>query len=645
MRILLVAPGTGDDLDSCCIREVSYLRAKALFGPHAIATVAALTPPEHEVVLHDEHMRGPVDVLLERERFDVVGVNLTTNQFARALDIARRCKERTSETVTVAGGIGASNLLHTADHAFDVVFHGEAEETWPRFLEDLAQGCHRRSYQRFTKPDLSEIPTPRWDLIAKDIPRYGTLSIQTTRGCPHDCAFCDVIYTYGRTPRSKTVAQVVEEIRVLERLGASMVFVADDNFGGGKRTYAKELLRALVDLNNSFKRPLIFMTQVDILVSRDSELLELMADANFADLMIGIESINEQALREMNKTQNLRVDPLEAVRTIQSYGIAVLGHMIVGNDADDATAFTQTESFVERAPILHHFCHPLMAPPGTRVWYQFAREGRLVKPTGLMRDHLDIVPNIVPRGMTRVALLEGLADYWERVNAPQHFMKRALEFIANVTRRPRVSRPSFGALGAVFRMVSGVVRFYLFSVSAEHRRAFFTVMRAAARRGGGLVPRAIFLYTCYMLDYKRAFHDAQVARKQAAWERENPGALEREHSIIPLAPPVREHADTLLHAAYEHLCSTVTSREALYGIVIDAFVEFSDRYGSSMDGADDAMQQNLLQLCDRAASSTTGSAESTEAPLTKAPPAGFVRDILDAADSAVRVRGGSGPLL
>ncbi len=638
MRILLIAPGTPEDLDNRIVREVSYLRAQALFGPTAVVTVAALTPPGHDVVVHDERMRGPAVEILGRERFDIVGINLTTNQLNRALAIARQCKEKSPGTITVAGGIGAPLLLHQTEHPFDVVFHGEAEETWPEFISDVEAKRHRPTYQRYSRPNLATAPAPRWDLIATDIPRYGTLSVQTTRGCPHDCAFCDVIYTYGRRPRSKTVDQVVAEVRMLADLGATMIFVADDNFGGGNRPYAKELLRAMAELNRSLSMPILFMTQVDILVAQDPELLELMADANFADLMIGIESINQDALRDMNKLQNLRVDPVEAVRTIQSYGIAVLGHMIIGNDSDDLSAFAQTEKFVQDANILHHFCHPLMAPPGTRLWYQYAREGRLVHFTDEMTDRLDIVPNIQPKRMSRVELLEGLADYWERVNRPSDYLQRALRFVKGVTRAPAVRPPRPKALGHVFRLMSGVIVYFAMKAGKEHRKAFFTILRTAALRGPWMVPKAVFLYTCFVMDHRRAMHDAAVARDQAKWEREHPDELLSESDVIPLAAVVRAHAADILLFLYQYVRPRVAARESLYRIAVESLIEFSDRFSAGMETFGEKQRTDLILVCDRVSAASGDALAPSDTLPADRPPPGFVREILDAADSRVRVR-------
>jgi hypothetical protein len=152
--------------------------------------------------------------------------------------------------------------------------------------------------------------------IAKD---YLMTPVQTTRGCPFDCEFCDVIHLFGRRSRHKPIERVLGEIEKIERMGVRRVFFSDDNFIG-RPSYAKNLLRQLVSLNNSFPRPLSFSTQVTMNVARDEELLELLADANFFKLLIGIESVNPESLKETNKPQNYKTDLLADIHKIHSYG-------------------------------------------------------------------------------------------------------------------------------------------------------------------------------------------------------------------------------------------------------------------------------------------------------------------------------------
>ena len=328
-------------------------------------TLAALTPPEHEITIHDEYVQGPVERVLERKTYDLVGITMLANQLNRTVTLGRFCRDSRVPGILVAGGSGTMNMPKTIQHLFDVVFYGEAEDTWPQFLQDIKNGRRKSSYQQISKADMNRSPVPRWDLIEENFRNYGAVSVQTTRGCPYDCDFCDVIYIYGRQQRSKPIDQVLEEVRILQSMGARLILIADDNFGSN-REYTKALLHKLVPLNNSFTVPMSYITQSDVRISQDEELLELMADCNFVEVLLGIEAVTEESLRAVNKQQNLTVDLVEAVRKVQSYGIPVLGSMIIGTDADDHTTFKRTEDFVKAAHILDHSCHPLMAPSGTK---------------------------------------------------------------------------------------------------------------------------------------------------------------------------------------------------------------------------------------------------------------------------------------
>ena len=88
----------------------------------------------------------------------------------------------------------------------DVIFIGEAEETWPRFLDERKQGLHQSRYEQAEKTDMTKVPTPRFDLLK--MRHYAFGSVQFSRGCPFQCEFCDIIVTFGRRPRIKTAAQI-----------------------------------------------------------------------------------------------------------------------------------------------------------------------------------------------------------------------------------------------------------------------------------------------------------------------------------------------------------------------------------------------------------------------------------------------------
>ena len=172
MKILLISPGSPDDIDNQITQGIPYLFAKALFAPHAIAAVAALTPPEYEVTLHDECTAGPVEstmqLRVESRMYDIIGISVTSNQQKRSLQIAHYIKQVSPSSLVIFGGIGVEHFIHQEMAGIDVIFHGEAEETWPKFLEDLKAGSYQRIYKNVSKPDMTKTPAPRFPAWKQD---------------------------------------------------------------------------------------------------------------------------------------------------------------------------------------------------------------------------------------------------------------------------------------------------------------------------------------------------------------------------------------------------------------------------------------------------------------------------------------------
>ncbi|MCX6285465.1 MAG: cobalamin-dependent protein, partial [Bacteroidetes bacterium] len=172
MNILLISPGTTEDIDGKITREIPYLYAKTLFAPHAVAAVAALTPPEYHVDIHDEYARGPADPVIRNNIYDIIGISITSNQLKRSLYLAGLAKKSNPDALVVVGGIGVEHLVSKNPEDIDVVFHGEAEETWPVFLEDLKAGKWLPVYKHHSKPDMTRTPAPRWELMKEDLSSY-----------------------------------------------------------------------------------------------------------------------------------------------------------------------------------------------------------------------------------------------------------------------------------------------------------------------------------------------------------------------------------------------------------------------------------------------------------------------------------------
>src|ERR1041384_4790412 len=184
----------------------------------------------------------------------------------------------------------------------DILVRGEIEDIAAKMFGDLASGDYADEYVG-TRPDMRASPIPRWDLYPND--RAGMGTVQTSRGCPFECEFCDVIQYLGRKQRHKSPARVLAELDALYDHGYRAVFLAYDNFTV-YRARAKELLLALKEWNDAGKG-MAFTTQVSIDCARDTEMLELCADAGLVNVFIGIETPNESSLRETKKRQNVGI--------------------------------------------------------------------------------------------------------------------------------------------------------------------------------------------------------------------------------------------------------------------------------------------------------------------------------------------------
>ncbi|MFQ6044231.1 MAG: radical SAM protein, partial [Candidatus Poribacteria bacterium] len=337
---------------------------------------------------------------------------------------------------------------------------------------DWKAGDLKKEYRQITKPDLALSPIPRWDSLENQMKYYIQGAVQTTRGCPFDCEFCDVIYLFGRRTRSKPIDKVLEEVSVLERLGMERIFFCDDNFIGN-RSYTKELLRELIPLNNSFRKPILFSTQLSIDLAQNEELLELMADANFGTLYIGIESPNKESLKETNKLQNVRSDLIEDCKKIMSYGMVIRAAMIVGFDNDDTSIFDQHFEFTQKSHIPLASTALLNAFTGTRLWRRLLAEGRLLSRSEAYKEGQTRLgrTNIIPKRMTRVELLSGYLDLLKRNHDWDNFAARVKEMASNVKRKPNVPQKSEPEEG----LSSAAVNTFLFSLDEKARNAIISI--------------------------------------------------------------------------------------------------------------------------------------------------------------------------
>ncbi len=458
----------------------------------ALPTLAGLGG-SHDFRLLDENVEDiDWDAL---SSYDIVGVTGMNVQRVRMREILERL--RRIETFVCVGGPLAYVETEYFDGLYDAVFIGEADETWPRFLADFAAGRPLVArYEQSRKTDMSQLPSPRYDLL--NASRYGAGALQFSRGCPFQCEFCDIIVIYGRVPRLKTPAQVINELDELRKAGFFLAMVVDDNFIGNKRK-AKELLREIIKWQEKHGYPLRLNTEASLNLADDEELLELMYRANFRSIFIGIETPKKASLEETKKFQNTRGDSMEEkLRRIQRAGLDISAGFIVGFDNDDKEIFDAQYDFIQSNGVLLAMVGMLSAIPKTPLYERLEKAGRLVSN--------DPNCNFHPKNMTRKELRE---NYWElvrRLYTPEAFLERYFmayrlpeyhERRAEISRKANEGRtlPTLGySLILLWNLFWTLLRDgSLFSVGRVYLRFFF---RKNLKYRPNVIGLAMFLNRC-----------------------------------------------------------------------------------------------------------------------------------------------------
>ncbi len=345
--------------------------AKYPATPLGLITVAAMLPSEWEVRLVDCNVETLADDDLNWA--DVVMTGGMLPQQSSALQIIERA-QRLGKPVVV-GGPDATSSPHIYQHADHLVL-GEAEITLRRWLADYATGNALARYEPGeAKADVTTSPTPRFDLLK--LKRYLFPGVQFARGCPFTCEFCDIIELFGRVPRLKTPQQLLVELDVLYKLGhRGLVDVVDDNFIGNKRD-VKKFLPLLIEWQKKHGFPFEFATEATVNLADDDELLGLMQQANFATIFVGIESPDEETLRQTQKAQNTRRKLADSLQKIYSYGMWASVGYIVGFDGERGSVAPGVLGLIAESATPIAMVGLLYALPGTQLTRRLAREGRL----------------------------------------------------------------------------------------------------------------------------------------------------------------------------------------------------------------------------------------------------------------------------
>ncbi|MDI6839778.1 MAG: radical SAM protein [bacterium] len=330
-------------------------------APLNLLILAGLTSRDTKVQIIDERYE-PINF---DEPVDLVGITAITSIAPRAYQIGDEFKKR--GVPVVLGGMHPSFLPNEAiKHATSVVI-GEAELLWPELLNDFRAGKLKKFYRSCNYSDLQKIPFPRWDILPHSN-RYVYL-VQTTRGCPNNCAFCSVTPFSGKRIRTRPVHHIIDEIKA--SLRRFVVFIDDNIFA--KPKYAKELFQSLIPLRIKWggEASLNFM--------KNTEVLKLAAKSGCRILFIGVESVSQKALDGVNKGFNKIKEFKSIVQELHKLGIAVFTSLMFGFDEDDKGVFKRTVKFLNETKVDGSIFSILTPLPGTKFYESLKRAGRIFK--------------------------------------------------------------------------------------------------------------------------------------------------------------------------------------------------------------------------------------------------------------------------
>jgi len=395
----------------------------------SLLIIASITPDDIEL----DYVEVP-DASQVKELnldYDLVAITSYSAQIYEAYELARRYRETGMPVV-----IGGTHVMAEPEEAkmyADSVVIGEAEPLWPKLIEDF----RNNNLQPFYKEDrpgnyaLSDSPLPRYELLEPK--KYNRITVQTSRGCPHNCEFCAGSKLFGAGFRQKPVDLVISEVKkIKEKWPKPFIEFADDNTFVDKK-WSKDFLKALTPLE------IKWFTETDISVADDEELLKLMYHSGCYQLLIGLESTSKDSLNGIDATNwklKRRDGYLEAINRIQSNGITVNGCFVVGLDGDTPSIFSEIRDFIEKSRLLEAQVTVLTPYPGTPLYKRLKSEGRLLKDKYWDRCTMFDI-NYRPKNMSVEELEKGLLWLFKEIYTEKEYLNRKRYYMDIVKKLPK----------------------------------------------------------------------------------------------------------------------------------------------------------------------------------------------------------------
>ena len=506
-------------------------RVRAFMPPQGLLLIAAYLPASWPVRFIDENIAParPADFAWA----DVVMVSGMHIQAPQIHDIATRAQA--AGTIAVLGGASVSGAPELYPE-FDYLHIGEIGDGTDRLIACLDRSVAAPpAQQRFETNErlpLCDFPLPAYNLVR--LYRYLIGSLQFSSGCPYRCEFCDIPALYGRQPRLKTPEQVTAELdAMLAQPGhPSVVYFVDDNFIGNRKA-AREMLPHLIAWQRKHGYPLEFACEATLNLAKQHEILALMLEAKFVTVFVGIETPDTDALKAMRKEHNAALPMMEAIRTLNSYGLEVTAGIILGLDTDSAGSEDSLKAFIDLSGIPILTINLLQALPRTPLWDRLKRDGRLIA------DDAGLESNV-----RFLRPYDEVVATWRRCIAyaydPERLYARFTHQIdaTYVNRMDSPVRAKFTINNLRVALVLACNVAVRVGLLADYRRPFWRAVRHALSRGQIDAVFGMGFVSYHLIEFSRdALRGEQNASFYSARQRENAPVESRE-----TPPPERKSA-------------------------------------------------------------------------------------------------------
>jgi radical SAM superfamily enzyme YgiQ (UPF0313 family) len=365
--------------------------------------VAASAQKKHNVSIIDENY----EKLNFETDIDIVGITCLTMTAKRAYEIADEYRKR---NVKVAlGGNHPTALPEEAKQHADSVIIGEAEETWPKLLEDFEKGQLESFYKADKKISPEKIPAPRRDLIKRNFTMDGLL---TRRGCPNNCEFCTVTSLFNE--EIKPLDNIINEIK---SISAKEIFIYDQNL-----SWDMEYVRKLFNELKKFNKKWLANGTINMLGQND-EFLKLAKEANIYYWYIGFESFSQKSLNGANKKHNQVENYFSAINKIKNHGMIINGSFMFGFDEDTIDIFETTSKKIDELDIDMAEFHIITPFPGTALYNRLKKEDRILTEDWSKYTTANVV--FEPKKMTAKELFEGTRKVAKNFYSIKKIIKRS----------------------------------------------------------------------------------------------------------------------------------------------------------------------------------------------------------------------------